>query len=216
MRYTVDRDLASAGAPEPTARAGALVGYARVSTRGQDLASQVAALEAAGCVKVFQEKHSVRGNRQPELRQAIGYCRPGDTLTVTRLSRLTDGITPLVALALDLERQGVSLRSLQEGLNLHAGNAADKLLFNMLGVLNQFRLDLIREHTLEGLEAARAKGRKGGRPRKVTDKVLRDALAMMRGGASQGQAARALGVSPQALSTNLARYRAGLDQEVTM
>jgi len=142
-----------------------LVGYARVSTAEQTLALQEDALGAAGCDKIFTDTLSGARADRPGLTAALAYLRPGDALAVWRLDRLGRSLPALIATLADLEERGIGFRSLTEQLD--TTTSGGKLIFHVFGALAEFERDLIRERTLAGLAAARARGRRGGRPRKL-------------------------------------------------
>lgn len=176
------------------ARAGDLVGYARVSTAGQHLDLQTSALGAAGCVRIFEEKVSGTKTDRPELDAAFDYLREGDTLVVWRLDRLGRSLPHLISLVADLETRGVGFRSIHEGID--TGSAVGRLTFNIFGALAQFERDLIIDRTQAGLEAARARGSKSGRKPSLSEEQVVMARQMAATGEQSIAAiARALGVS---------------------
>ncbi len=142
------------------------VGYARVSTRDQHPEAQIDALTAAGCVRVFVDHASGKLARRPEMDKALDFLRAGDTLVITKLDRLGRSVHNLVELAAVLAERGIDLRVLDQGID--TSTPGGKLTFHILGAIAEFERDLISERTLDGLEAARARGRKGGRPSKLT------------------------------------------------
>lgn len=148
----------------------AKIGYARVSTRDQNDESQVDILEAEGCEKVFTDKVSGRLASRPKWDACLNYLRPGDTLVVTRLSRLARSVRNLTEVAATLAERGIDLVVLKQHIDTRT--PAGRLTFHILGAVDEFTADLIREGTREGLEAARSRGRKGGRRPKVTDAKL--------------------------------------------
>ena len=176
-----------------------LIGYARVSTADQETALQLDALKAAGCVRVFSEKASGANRGRPELTAALDYMREGDTLVVWKLDRLARSLTQLIETVESLRKRGIELRSLSETID--TTTSAGRLTFNLFGALAEFERDVIRDRTKAGLEAARARGRKGGRPRKLTDKDLVVARAMLSADppVSFAETARRLKVSPATL-----------------
>lgn len=137
------------------------IGYARVSTLEQNLDLQQDALEQAGCEKVIVDQISGATARRPGLERAKDLLRRGDTLVVWRLDRLGRSLRDLIDWAQYLEEQGIGLQSLQEAIDTHTPTG--KLTFHLFGALAEFERNLIRERTMAGLEAARARGRKGGR-----------------------------------------------------
>jgi DNA invertase Pin-like site-specific DNA recombinase len=142
-----------------------LIGYARVSTIDQNLALQLDALNKAGCEKIFKDKASGGKVDRPGLQEALEYAREGDTVLVWRLDRLGRSLKNLIETVTQLNERGVGFRSLQEAID--TTTSGGKLVFQIFGALAEFERNLIRERTQAGLEAARARGRKGGRPKKL-------------------------------------------------
>lgn len=153
-----------------------LIGYARVSTIGQDLALQIEALEAAGCDRIFRETASGALRERPELDRMLDYARPGDTVVVWKLDRLGRSIQHLIEAVTSLGERSVGFRSLTEGFD--TTTPGGKLLFHVLGALAHFERDLIRERTMAGLATARAAGRTGGRRPKLTERQVTMARQM--------------------------------------
>jgi DNA invertase Pin-like site-specific DNA recombinase len=145
-----------------------LVGYARVSTYEQNISLQKDALEEVGCKKIFDDKVSGVRSDRPGLEAALEYVREGDTLLVWRLDRLGRSLKDLIEIVTRLENRGIGFRSLQESID--TTTSGGRLIFQIFGALAEFERNLIRERTRAGLEAARARGRKGGRPRKLDSK----------------------------------------------
>lgn len=156
-----------------------LVGYARVSTEDQNLDLQRDALTRAGCGRIFEEKESGRaGTKRPAFEAAISFLRPEDQLVVWKVDRLGRSLREMLDTAHMLQGRGVKLRSLTESVDTET--ATGRLMFNFLGTIAEYFLDLNRERTMEGLKAALARGRKGGRRRKLSDGDLAVARAMLR------------------------------------
>jgi DNA invertase Pin-like site-specific DNA recombinase len=154
-----------------------LVGYARVSTQDQNPALQLDALKAAGCEKVFVEKASGAQRDRPELLAALEYVRVGDSLVVWKLDRLARSLKQLIETVELLESRDIGLRSLTEAID--TATAGGKLVFHVFGALAEFERSIIRERTKAGLDAARARGKKGGRPPALVTKDLAAAKAML-------------------------------------
>ena len=144
------------------------VGYARVSTYEQNLELQVDALQGAGCEEIFTDKVSGSKAKRPGLDEALGYLRQGDTLVVWRLDRLGRSLSHLIETVAGLEERGIGFLSVQEAID--TTTSGGKLVFHIFAALAEFELNLIRERTRAGLEAARARGRQGGRPRALSSK----------------------------------------------
>lgn len=180
------------------------LGYARVSTLEQDEALQLDALKAAGCDKVYVDKASGTLERRPALDLMLDQLRAGDTVVVWRLDRLGRSLRHLIEVFQDLENRGVAVRSLTESIN--TSTPGGKLVFHVFAALAEFERDLIRERTLAGLAAARARGRNGGRPTVWTDEKLATAAAMYASGDHDVAAiARVLGVSRASVYRGLLR-----------
>ncbi len=172
-----------------------LIGYARVSTDDQNLDLQRDALQRAGCGKIFEEKESGRaGTKRPALEAALAFLRPEDQLVVWKVDRLGRSLREMLDTAHKLQGQGVKLRSLTEAVDTETPTG--RLMFNFLGTIAEYFLDLNRERTMEGLKAALARGRKGGRRRKLSEEDLAVARAMLKDPTIPvAQVAKRLGVS---------------------
>ena len=142
-----------------------LVGYARVSTDDLNLNLQRDALDQAGCEQIFKDQLSGAKAERPGLHQALQYARAGDTIVVWRLDRLSRSLKDLIEMVTLLESKGIGLKSLQEAID--TSSSSGKLIFHIFGALAEFERNLIRERTQAGLQAARARGRKGGRPKSL-------------------------------------------------
>lgn len=152
------------------------VGYARVSTNDQSLDLQVDALEQAGCEEVFREVASGAKTARPVLDDLLSRLRSGDVLVIWKLDRLGRSLKHLVTLATELMEQRVGLISLNDPVD--TTSAQGRLIFNIFASLAEFERDLIRERTQAGLKAARARGRKGGRPRGLSKEAKQKAMAV--------------------------------------
>lgn len=168
-------------------------GYARVSTAGQDEALQLDALQQAGCDRVFTDHASGATSSRPALDELLGTVRRGDALVIWRLDRLGRSLRHLLEVVSELERRGVSLRSVTESID--TSSPAGRLVFHTFGALAEFERDLIRERTKAGLAAARARGRVGGRPTVWTPEKKKQAKRMLAEGKTVSTVAEVLGVS---------------------
>ncbi len=157
------------------------IGYARVSTSDQSLNLQQDALHAAGCGQVFTDVGSGVRTERPGLSAALQTCRPGDILVVWKLDRLGRSLPDLVQTIRNLAERGIGFQSLQE--QIATTTAGGKLIFHLFASLAEFERDLIRERTKAGLAAARARGRRGGRPRGVDQKKQKAASVLKKNGA---------------------------------
>ena len=154
-----------------------LIGYARVSSEEQKLDLQRQALRDAGCERIFEETAGGAAER-PSLREAMAQLRAGDTLVVWRLDRLGRSLKDLIAHAESLRTQGVGLRSLKESID--TDSSTGQLVFHIFGALAEFERALIRERTRAGLAAARARGRVGGRRKRLGEEQRRHAVELYR------------------------------------
>jgi DNA invertase Pin-like site-specific DNA recombinase len=146
------------------------IGYGRVSKRDQNPDSQRDALKAAGCAKVFIDKASGKLASRPELEAALEYAREGDVFVITRLSRAARSLKNLIELGELLHERGIELVVLKQGID--TTTPTGRLAFHMLGAIDEFTRELIVEGTQEGLAAARARGRVGGRRPKLSDRQV--------------------------------------------
>lgn len=141
------------------------IGYVRVSKQEQHEALQIDALKEAGCDKWFLDKMTGSKAERKGLDEALAYVRPGDTFVVWKLDRAGRSLTHPIALLKSLQERGIEFISLTEQID--TTTPGGKLIFHLMGALAEFERDLIRERTNAGLVAARARGRVGGRPRKL-------------------------------------------------
>jgi DNA invertase Pin-like site-specific DNA recombinase len=153
-----------------------LIGYARVSTADQTLDLQRDALEKAGCSKIFTDTASGAKSERVGLDEALSYIRPGDTLVVWRLDRLGRSLRHLIETIIALANRQIGFKSITESID--TTTSGGKLVFHIFGALAEFERDIIRERTQAGLDAARARGRKGGRPKALTPKKAQQALTL--------------------------------------
>jgi DNA invertase Pin-like site-specific DNA recombinase len=163
-------------------------------------------LKAAGCIKVFADKASGSLANRPELDRILDQLRPGDIVAVWRLDRLGRSLKNLIALVEGLAEMGVGFRSLSESIDTTTANG--KLFFGIMGALAEFERDLVRERTLAGLAAARARGRVGGRPPVMTPEKVKVARQMYDSKEHTVEAiAKTLGVSRKTVYRHLAPAR---------
>ena len=151
------------------------VGYARVSTREQNVELQVDALKQAQCEQIFEEVASGANTARPVLDDLLSRLRPGDVLVIWKLDRLGRSLKHLVTLTSELLERQIGLVSLNDPID--TTTAQGRLVFNIFASLAEFERDLIRERTQAGLQAARARGRKGGRPRGLSKQAKATAMA---------------------------------------
>jgi len=161
---------------------GKLVGYARVSTNGQELASQLDALKKAGCKKdlIFTDKVSGSKSERPGLDACLKELKKGDTLVVWRLDRLGRSMHHLIDLIDQLQKRAVGFRSICDG-HIDTTTATGELVFHIFSSLAQFERKLIQERTKAGISAARARGHVGGRrPIQADNPKVKTAKTMIR------------------------------------
>ncbi|MFS0703259.1 recombinase family protein [Cellulomonas sp. 179-A 9B4 NHS] len=175
-----------------------LLGYARVSTDLQTPALQLDALAAAGCGRTWTDHASGAREARPALAALLDYAREGDTLVVWRLDRLGRSVSHLVSVVAELQERAVGFRSLTEAID--TTTSAGRLQLHLFAALAEFERDVIRARTVAGLDAARARGRTGGRPTVMTGerRVAADEL-LAKPGATVAGVARTLGVSRASL-----------------
>jgi DNA invertase Pin-like site-specific DNA recombinase len=161
------------------------------------LALQKDALKTAGCEKIFTDKASGKLCERPGLSQALDYLRSGDTLTVWKLDRLGRSLQHLISVVTQLSERGVAFRSLTEGFD--TSSPGGQLVFHIFGSLAEFERALIVERTKAGLDAARARGRRGGRKPILTPEKVVVARKMHAAGESPAKIARVLGCGRSSL-----------------
>lgn len=152
------------------------IGYARVSTKDQNLDLQIEALEKAGCEKIYQEKISGTTKTRSELDKMIEQFREGDELYVWRLDRLGRSLKNIIDLVLSLSDKGIIIKGLVDGVDTSTING--RLFLNLMASLAEYERELIRERTNAGLQSARARGRTGGRPKGYTVETISKLLLL--------------------------------------
>lgn len=152
------------------------IGYARISTQDQSPALQEDALRGAGCERIFLDIASGARADRPQLQAALDFVREGDQLVVWRLDRLGRSLAHLVEIAGDLDKRKIQLVSLQDQID--TTTATGRLIFHVFGALAEFERALLRERVNAGLQAARARGRKGGRRPKLSEEKSRAVRAL--------------------------------------
>ena len=139
------------------------IGYARVSTYEQTLDLQLDALKTQNCEPIYMEKVSGMKERRPQWEQCLAYAREGDTIVVWRLDRIGRGHTDLLRIVEEMDRRKIHLKTLT-GIEVDTSTATGRMLFRIVAAIVEYERDQMRERTLAGLAAARARGRLGGRP----------------------------------------------------
>jgi DNA invertase Pin-like site-specific DNA recombinase len=171
------------------------IGYARISTETQTHDAQIAALKAAGCERIFTETASGAKKNRPILAEVLSFLRPSsdDTLVVYKLDRVARSLPHLIEIMQQLKANGIEFQSVTEAIDTNTPGG--RLLFHVCASIAEFERDLIRERTQAGLEAARAKGRVGGRPRQMTNDKVNAVRELLASGTTVKDAAAAVGVS---------------------
>ncbi len=177
----------------------AIFGYARVSTRDQDLGSQLTDLRAAGCGNIFKEKASGAKTDRPELAKVIRRLEPGDVLVVTRLDRLARSTRDLLNILAEIGKAGAGFKSLKDAW-ADTTTPHGRLMLTVLGGLAEFERELIRARTGEGRKRAKDRGVKFGRPQALTAHQRKEAIQRLAEGAVQADLARSYGVSQATIS----------------
>jgi DNA invertase Pin-like site-specific DNA recombinase len=150
------------------------IGYARVSTQDQDLSLQLDALNDAGCNKIYKEKITGSKKERPQLQKMLGQLRKGDVVVIWKLDRLARSLKDLVGLVNEIQEKGGALHSLNDLIDTTTPHG--KFTFHIFAALAEFERDIISERTKAGLAAARARGRKGGRPKGLSKKAQHAAI----------------------------------------
>jgi DNA invertase Pin-like site-specific DNA recombinase len=181
-----------------------LIGYARVSTQDQDAAAQIAALESAGCERVFQEKASGGRWDRPELHRLLGQLRKGDVLVVWKLDRLSRSLKDVLAMMEKVDQAGAGFRSLTEAID--TTSPAGRMMMQIVGTFAEFERAMLRERTRSGLDAARTQGRIGGRRPKLKPHQQQEIVLLVNSGQkTAADAARLFNVHPSTVSRILRR-----------
>jgi DNA invertase Pin-like site-specific DNA recombinase len=188
-----------------------LIGYARVSRSDQDPQLQLDALKRAGCAKTFVDRMTGSQMDRPQLGAALEYLRRGDTLVLWKLDRLGRNTRGVLELVEDLTRRGVGLRSVTEELD--TSGPMGKAILTVMLAFGTLERDVLIERTRAGLDAARARGRVGGRPTVMSAHKLSAARALIRGGATVTAAAEAVSVSRSSLYRGLARAERSVSED---
>lgn len=179
------------------------IGYARVSSTGQDHETQVERLKAAGATKLFAEKKSGLDTGREALAKCLDYVREGDTLIVTKLDRLARSTVHLHQIVERLNEKGVGFKVLDDP-TLDTTTRTGKLVFGILASIAEFETALRKERQMEGIAKAKAKGRTGGRPRLVTDEVVAEMIRLHADGLSIRKVAAETGFSKATVQKTLA------------
>lgn len=181
------------------------VGYARVSSSDQKLDSQFDALKQSGCHKVFSDRVSGIKADRPGWEQLMAYVRPGDTVIVTELSRMSRSLMHLLEVVQTFEHQGIELVSLRE--NIDTSTASGRGFLAMMGVISQMERELKAERTAAGRAAAKARGRTGGRPRTDPNKLEEARILYLNSNKTAAEVCRSVGIGRRTLFSYLAQMQ---------
>ena len=176
---------------------GQLIGYARVSSKGQNLDSQQDELTKKGCKKIFQDKVSGIRESRPEWDKCLEYLREGDTLVVTELSRMTRSLMHLLKVTQQLENRGIKICSLRESID--TSTPAGRAFISMIGTINQLERELKAERAASGRAAAKARGRSGGRPRIDKSTIDKAVMLYKNTDSTAGEVCKMLGIGRRTL-----------------
>ena len=183
-----------------------LIGYARVSTQDQEVAAQLAALKASGCELIFQDKASGGRWDRPELHRLLGQLRRGDVLVVWKLDRLSRSLKDVLALMEKVAQAGAGFRSLTEAVD--TTSPGGRMMMQIVGTFAEFERAMLRERTRRGLEAARQRGRIGGRRPKLKPYQQQEIVQLVNSGQkTAADAARLFNVHPATVSRLLHRSK---------
>jgi len=182
---------------------GQRVGYARVSSIGQNLDSQIDALSSVGCSKIFSDRQSGVSQKREGFLRLMEYLREGDSLVVTELSRLSRSLKHLLTVVESLEEKGVEIISLRE--NIDTQTATGRCFLSMMGAIAQMERELKSERAWAGREAAKARGRTGGRPRTELQKLEQARILYQNSDRTAKQVCQAVGIGRRTLFRYLAQ-----------
>lgn len=183
-----------------------LVGYARVSTKDQNLESQVSKLKEAGCEEIYEGKFSgVSQASEDSLKKLIQFIRKGDTVVVTRLDRLGRSLKSIINTIDEVSAKGATLKSLDGALDTSSNSPMSKAMVNLLGVFAQLERDLIADRTSDGQKRAKAAGKHVGRPSKFSPAEIKDIKAALAAGESISALAKQYNTS----RPTIAQYQSG-------
>jgi DNA invertase Pin-like site-specific DNA recombinase len=181
------------------------IGYARVSSQGQNFDSQMDALREAGCKKIFTDRMTGSRLDRPGWEQMMAYLRSGDTLVVTELSRMTRSLLDLLETAKVLQQRGVELVSLRESID--TATATGRCFLSMMGAIHQMERELRAERAAAGRASAKARGKTGGRPRTDAAKLENARILYENSGKTAAEVCEMVGVGRRTFFTYLAGQR---------
>ena len=181
------------------------IGYARVSSHGQNLDSQMDALRAADCEKIFSDRMTGSRLDRPGWEQMMAYLRPGDTLVVTELSRMTRSLLNLLETAKALQQRRIELVSLRESID--TTTATGRCFLSMMGAIHQMERELRAERAAAGRASAKARGKTGGRPRTDAAKLENARILYENSGKTAAEVCAVAGVGRRTFFSYLAEFK---------
>lgn len=182
------------------------IGYARVSTVGQNLQSQIDILKSYGCEKIFTEKKSgSKSDNRIELQNAIDFAREGDEFVVTRLDRCSRNVKDLHSIIDKLEEKSVSFKSTEQEID--TSTSSGRLMIGLLSIVAAFELDLRAERQAAGIEAAKKRGVRFGVKKKLTDDQVQEAISMQNNGMFNQDIANHFNIARSTLLRYLSEYK---------
>lgn len=181
------------------------IGYARVSTPGQKLDAQMDALTQAGCLTIFTDQVSGTRAARPGWEQLRAYLRPGDTVVVTELSRMSRSLGHLLTLVAEFAQQDIALSSLRE--HIETATATGRCFLAIMGAIAQMERELKAERTTAGRAAAKARGRTGGRPQTDPEKLEHARILYLNSRKSAADVCQTVGIGRRTLFSYLAQVR---------
>lgn len=182
------------------------VGYARVSSTGQNLQSQIEALEKAGCEKIFQEKKSgTQTHNRTELQNCLDFCRDGDEFYVTRLDRCSRSVKDLHTIIDTLNTKGVAFKATEQDLD--TSTSTGRLMIGLLSIVSAFETDLRAERQSDGIKSAQKRGVKFGRVAKMDDVMIEEAIELQQEGWTNQKIADEFDVGRSTLLRYIANYK---------
>jgi DNA invertase Pin-like site-specific DNA recombinase len=183
------------------------IGYARVSSIGQNLDSQIDALQKAGCGKIFTDKMTGSHMDRPGWDQLLEYARPDDTLVVSELSRMTRSLMDLLTTAKVLEQRQINLVSLRE--NIDTTTATGRCFLSMMGAIHQMERELRAERAAVGRSSAKARGKTGGRPKTDPEKLENARILYENSDKTAAEVCAIAGVGRRKFFSHIAEKRSG-------
>lgn len=188
------------------------VGYARVSTEAQNIDSQIDALNGFGCQKVFCDKENGARNERPGWQQLMDYIRESDVLVITELSRMTRSLKHLLQIVEDLDNKGVGIISLRE--HIDTSTATGRCFVSIMGAISQMERELKSERAAAGREAAKARGKTGGRPRTDPKKLEQARILYENSDQTASEVCLAVGIGRRTLFSYIAKRRKNIGRNI--